>query len=45
MKILIVNDQFFTANNGMTISARRFAHALQERGHEVRVASTGAPGA
>ena len=44
MRILIVNDQFFAANNGMTISARRFAHALEEIGHDVRVASTGEPG-
>ena len=44
MRILLVNDQFFAANNGMTISARRFAKALEALGHEVRVASTGAPG-
>ena len=44
MKILLVNDQFFAANNGMTISSRRFAHALEELGHEVRVVSTGEEG-
>ena len=43
MKILMVIDQFYAANNGMTISARRFTEVLREHGHEVRVASTGAP--
>jgi len=37
VKILIVIDQFDGANNGTTISARRFAKALIERGNEVRV--------
>lgn len=41
MKILLVIDQFYDANNGMTISARRFARVLAARGHEVRVVSTG----
>lgn len=36
MKILFVSDQFFDANNGMTISARRFAAMLKKHGHEVR---------
>ena len=40
----MVNDQFFAANNGMTISARRFADCLRADGHEVRVAGTGKPG-
>lgn len=44
MKILLVIDQFYSANNGMTISARRFAKILSDHGHEVRVASTGAQG-
>lgn len=44
MKILLVNDQYFLANNGMTISARRFAKVLESHGHEVRVVSTGRPG-
>lgn len=43
MKILLVNDQYFDANNGMTISTRRFAKVLEEHGHEVRVVSTGKP--
>lgn len=39
MKILLVIDQFYDANNGMTISARRFAAVLQKHGNEVRVIS------
>ena len=41
MKILLVADQFFKANNGMTISASRFAKVLEEHGNEVRIVSTG----
>ena len=41
MKILIVIDQYDGANNGTTISARRFVANLKKRGHEVRVISTG----
>lgn len=41
MKILIVIDQFDGANNGTTISARRFVENLRKRGHEVRVITTG----
>lgn len=41
MKILLVMDQFDEGNNGTTISAQRFAKALRERGHEVRVAASG----
>ena len=37
MKILMVIDQYYSANNGMTISARRFADVLRSHGHEVRV--------
>lgn len=44
MKILIVIDQFDSANNGTTISARRFAKGLEKRGHKVLIASTGEPG-
>ena len=40
MKILFVSDQYGAANNGVTISARRYAEALRARGHEVRVLST-----
>ena len=43
MKILMVIDQFYAANNGTTISARRFAEVLRQHGHEVRIASTGKP--
>lgn len=32
-------DEFFAANNGMSISAQRFALALRRRGNEVRVLS------
>ncbi len=41
MKILLVIDQFYEANNGMTISARRFAKVLADHGHEIRIVSTG----
>lgn len=41
MKILIVIDQFDDANNGTTISAKRFAEGLKKLGHEVSVVSTG----
>lgn len=39
MKILLVIDQFYDANNGMTISARRFAEVLKSHGHVVHVVS------
>ena len=41
MKILLVTDQFYFANNGMTISSRRLAAVLAEHGHEVRVLTAG----
>lgn len=41
MKILLVVDQFDDANNGMTISARRFAKGLEQKGHEVHIAAVG----
>ena len=44
MKILIVIDQFDSANNGTTISAIRFAEALKNHGNEVSVVTTGTPG-
>lgn len=44
LKILLVIDQFFAANNGMTISSRRFAEKLMEHGNDVRVVSTGKEG-
>ena len=37
MIITLVVDQYAYENNGTTISTRRFARALAERGHEVRV--------
>lgn len=43
MKILMVTDQYYSANNGLTISSRRFAAVLREHGHEVRIASFAAP--
>lgn len=44
MKILLISDQFYAANNGMTISGRRFAKTLLDHGHEVRVVSTDTEG-
>lgn len=44
MKILLVMDQFDDANNGTTISARRFADVLRAHGNEVRVLCSGEPG-
>jgi 1,2-diacylglycerol 3-alpha-glucosyltransferase len=41
LKILLVIDQFDDANNGTTISARRFAERLMMHGNEVRVAAAG----
>lgn len=41
MKILIVIDQFDSGNNGTTMSAIRFAKALEHHGNEVYVVSTG----
>ena len=41
MKILLVLDQFDNSNNGMTISAQRFAKALEGLGHTVYVVATG----
>lgn len=41
MKILIVIDQYDGANNGTTISARRFVENLRKAGNEVRIIGTG----
>ncbi len=41
MNILVVIDQYDGANNGTTISARRFVENLRKAGNEVRVISTG----
>ena len=43
LKILLVTDQFYAANNGMTISSRRFAAGLRARGNTVRILSYGKP--
>jgi len=43
MKILFVSDQFFDANNGVTVSARRFAAILEKHGHEVKPLCTAEP--
>lgn len=37
MKILVVIDDFFTSNNGTSISAQRFVKEMRNRGHEVRI--------
>ena len=44
MKILLVMDQYENANNGTTISARRFAEGLRKRGHDVKILTTGTEG-
>lgn len=40
MKILFVIDQYKAENNGVTVSARRYAKVLMEHGHTVRILST-----
>lgn len=45
MKIVLVVDQFDEANNGTTISARRFVQALVAHGNQVRVIACGRPAA
>ena len=37
MKILFVMDEYFAANNGLSISSQRFAAELRALGHDVRV--------
>ncbi len=37
MKILIVIDDYFTTNNGTSVSGQRFVEELRRRGHEVRI--------
>ena len=41
MIIVFVFDQYDDSNNGTTVSMRRFVEQLRQRGHEVRVLSTG----
>ena len=43
MVITLVTDTFNINNNGTTISAMRFAEALVERGHQIRVITGGDP--
>lgn len=45
MKIVLVIDQFDSANNGTTITAQRFAKELRKRGHHVTVLACGEPSA
>lgn len=44
MKIVLVMDQFDENTNGTTVSARRFAKGLEDRGHDVRIVTTGKEG-
>ena len=37
-------DTYDTNNNGTSISAQRFAAALRQRGHEVKILTSGEPG-
>ncbi len=37
MKILIVIDDYFTTNNGTSVSGQRFVEELRRRGHEVHI--------
>lgn len=41
MKLLFVLDQYGAENNGVTVSAMRYARVLEQRGNEVRFLSTG----
>ena len=43
LKIVLVIDQFDHSNNGTTITARRFAEQLRNRGHQVTILAAGAP--
>jgi 1,2-diacylglycerol 3-alpha-glucosyltransferase len=44
MKILFVVDEYFAANNGLSISAQRFTGELRRRGHTVRILAGNACG-
>ena len=44
MRILFVIDTYDTNNNGTSISAQRFAAELRQRGHEVKILTSGEPG-
>lgn len=43
MVITLVTDTFHINNNGITISAMRFAEGLAQRGHQIRVITCGDP--
>jgi len=43
MIITLVNDTFHINNNGITISAMRFAEALSQCGHQIRIITCGDP--
>ncbi len=43
MIITLVNDTFNVNNNGTTISAMRFAKALKDHGHTIRIVTCGEP--
>ena len=43
MVITLVNDTFNINNNGITISAMRFAEGLSQRGHQIRIITCGDP--
>lgn len=43
MVITLVNDTFNINNNGTTISFMRFAEALSQRGHQIRIITCGDP--
>jgi len=43
MIVVLVTDTFFINNNGITISAMRYAKTLREHGHTVRVVTKGNP--
>ncbi len=44
MKLAFVVDDLSQARNGTTMSAMRYARALREKGHEVRIVAYGATG-
>ncbi len=43
MVITLVNDTFNVNNNGITVSAMRFAEVLSQRGHQIRIVTFGDP--
>ena len=43
MNIVLVIDQYDSSNNGTTVTARRYAAQLRERGHKVTIVACGEP--